>query len=36
MVDITPFIDTTTNKATYPFWPSGVAKHTLENPEVNT
>lgn len=26
MADITPFIGSTTNKATYPFWPSGVAK----------
>lgn len=27
-------MDMTTNKATYPFWPSNVAKYESENPEL--
>ncbi|CDW71350.1 UNKNOWN [Stylonychia lemnae] len=33
--DIQPFMDTTTNKATFPFWPANVAKQLPENQDQN-
>lgn len=32
--DIQPFIDTTTNKANFPFWPSNVAKYTIDKSDM--
>lgn len=35
MKEITPFIDTTTNKANYPFWPANVAKPPVDGKEMH-